>query len=684
MKRKIFLLACVLGLLVATAAGAETEFNLVSVYNEDSATNLQEQENTYAGFNFYGAYLLPELQIASFDAEDYDTATEKDFLSSKDFKVSYSLVSEQTGLSIWGVRHTASGDVVVIGGVLPAAEEGYDYDFQILAKVVEVASADYEAAIDKTFEFDGDEIQVEICGSDEVFYTLTGEQIADNIVDFDDIDINTATKDYSVQVVAVKNRSGVYDGYIASGDYADDVDFKIDVPVWLTCEIASVDEAANEDYFGTFEDKPVTSIIVKFNNDYEGPLKDGTKGVVLVPFIGNTEDRELTYVISWDVEYSEPFKISGKKFMEFSLLTGNSSFDVTSFSGAKPVSYTAAPDISSNVALGVTSDDENITITATVPSTAKGGTYSTVLTFNDAKGQSDTLNVSVKVSEPAKREIVLSATKSSINLQPGSSDKTVITASGFISGDISWDVNFTSANLSVDITKSGDRAAVLTVSTDKDVTPGVRSIPVKATDTVNKLTTSINVIVTVTAPQNPDPVNPPPASPEDSTPTTTQPTNITNRINLTDNSGGTRSAMPLSSLKPGQTDTIKISLANSGITAKKWSLRINGVESDAVSISNLMVNTSATSWAQIISSSSTEATVKADPPSNLSTSSAVTIVVTDPSGDEYVADLGTVEASSSSSSSSSSNIGSSGGGCGIGFSSLALLTLAALIRKRNS
>ena len=147
----------------------------------------------------------------------------------------------------------------------------------------------------------------------------------------------------------------------------------------------------------------------------------------------------------------------------------------------------------------------------------------------------------------------------------------------------------------------------------------------------------------------------------------------TSSITITDDSGETVSSRPLSSLIPGGSAVIRISLEGTGVTAKIWTIKINGVVSDTVNAATSGFYVSASSWAEIIESAQTSATIKAEPPEDLSTDSSVTLLITDINDKEYTADLGTVKASSSS----DETLGSSSSGCNAGFGIFALAMLAS-------
>ena len=373
-------------------------------------------------------------------------------------------------------------------------------------------------------------------------------------------------------------------------------------------------------------------------------------------------DKEETpaMLLEWNVELSENFALSGTKSAEFDLTAGGDPVvKNVGYTGAEPVNFTASTNIT-GVTFTVNSDDEKITLTAVASSkaAATAGTPVT-FTFTDAKGTTDTFTATVKVTVPVKPAITISGTKV-LNVKPGESVKTTLTAGGSISGDISWEIVSVSSGLQAAITDSSDKSANFIISADSTATGGSKNISIKAADTVNGLTSTANLAINVNAPK-----------PENNT--SSKPKDLSSSATFTGKNGVSKGEKPFSSLKPGSSDTLTVSLANAGVIAKTWALYINNVVSDTVTISGA-VKSAANSWAEITSSSSTEATVEANPPSDLAADSEITIMATDADGNEYTVNLGTVE----SSAEGTSSIGPSGAGCSAGFGAWTLALAASL------
>lgn len=681
MIKKLFLLFFVLVFTVFSVSSTTASTVLELTKDEGEVVDLFDEDDGgtfYVGCNFYGRFRLPELMIVSYDNEvEYPEETSVDVK----FKLSWTMTSELEGLSLQGISSDTSGDFAIISGVLPASADTYTYPFHMTATITEIEGSEYQSLVGKSLEMETNEDITATYEEELTAYTeIPADYVSDYIPSLSEINLKNVTSNYSVTVNSIYNaRQSKYDDYIESGDYGD---YLPDLPKWLTCTVTSRDDSAGEDY-DTFTEKPITSITIKYNDAYKNQFKDGTKGIVRINFLDDT--AEASSFLSWDVYLSVPFEISGSnKSMTFALdAGGDPAYKSVNFTGAAPVRYVSSNNIADNVTLTVTSDDKagTITVTAQALDTAKAGAYNTNLTFYDANGNSETLSVKVTVTVPVKPAISLSGTKTLTLTAGEASAKTKLTVveavEGSISGDISWDITIPSG-LQVQITDSGDKFAEFTISADSSATAGTKTVTVKATDKLNALSASANIAVTVNTPKQEEP-----KKEEESSKTAED---ITSSIKITDEAGGSKSSKPFSSLAPGSSTTLTISLAGTGITAKTWAISINGVTSDTVSTSSF--KTSASSWAEITQSSATEATIKVAPPSDLSTDSAITMLITDSNNNEYTADLGTVQKSSSPSSptTTTTNLKSSGSGCnsGLGVFALAFAVVQILTKKNKN
>lgn len=174
-----------------------------------------------------------------------------------------------------------------------------------------------------------------------------------------------------------------------------------------------------------------------------------------------------------------------------------------------------------------------------------------------------------------------------------------------------------------------------------------------------------------------------PSTPETpAQPTTpTESSDITSQVALTDESGASTAARPYDSLQPGNKATYGISLAGTNITASTWVILINGTQSHTMTPSSFKASEAATSWAEISEATSTSAKVTANPPSDLSSDSAVSVSITGTDGKTYTIDLGTVKAATTTTT--NGNPGPSNGGCDSGFGALTLALIATTLLRAH-
>lgn len=176
-------------------------------------------------------------------------------------------------------------------------------------------------------------------------------------------------------------------------------------------------------------------------------------------------------------------------------------------------------------------------------------------------------------------------------------------------------------------------------------------------------------------PAEPSTPSTPPAQPT----TPTESSDITSQVALTDESGASTAARPFDSLQPGNKATYGISLAGTNITAATWVILINGTQSHTITPSSFKASDAATSWAEISEATSTSAKVTANPPSDLSSDSAVSVSITGTDGKTYTIDLGTVKAATTT----NGNPGPSNGGCDSGFGALTLALIATTLLRAH-
>ncbi len=697
MSKKLFLMifVCVFT-FVASSAMAATAYKL----DADGQTpdhRYDDDRTFFMGGNFYKEYSLPTLQLVSYDQDLGDEA--ENYPIETDFKVSWKVSPDNDGLVIQFVSSDASGDFLILSGLLPSStdqtdayeetdeETKYTYNFSFVASITEIEGTEYQSLVGSEISFDLYE-DVEIYGynnADEEFvqYEVASETRAKNVIsgDFTSLaDFKIVKSDYSVNVkgyVDTATFSQYYIDYIDTEDAAE----PIDIPEWLSYDV----KTRNENFGEEDDAKPITLITLKYNDDYAGIFQDGSKGVVRVPFI---DGEDPAFLLEWPVELAVPFAITGTKTMEFDLTAeGDPVVKTANFTGATPTSHKFSTTIS-GVTFTVNYADGEITVTAQAGSSAVSGTKNLNLTFTDARGNTDALAMTVKVTVPVRPAIATSGTKTMALTAGGESAKTKLTTigvGGVTVGVVSWDIVSVPAGLYVVITDSDDKSAEFTVSADSTATAGAKTITIKTTDTTNNLSVDSNIAVTVQAQQSQNNQNQSQQNQQnqqqnqENNQTTQQPENITNSIKITNGSGGSSSSAPFSSVKPGQTAKFTISLVDANITAKIWRLLIGNVEAHRVEVSG--VRTTADDWAKITNYSGTEATIEANVPSSLETATKISMSVTDTTGKLYEADLGTVQPATNNDT--TSNIGPSGSGCnaGIGAFSLLIALAGLLIRK---
>ena len=658
MNKKLFLLllVCVFSLFAALPALSST-YELADIDGDGAEIFEEDDVDFFSGGNFYARYRLPKLSIVSYDEAD----TEKSSPSTVNvtFSTAWTVKApDLKDIKLVMVSKDISGDFVILSGILPVVTEDTDYDLSFIAEVSEIE--DSSLAV-KSLDIEADAVTVGVFGE----LDDSGAELYKKVTNMSDYiagdvsNIGSVTSSYSVAVTALGGKNY---NYIASTAY--ESDFDIDLPKWLKYTATrETEEDMSEEDAENFVDEngdpqlPIKSVTLTFNNDYKGIFKDGSKGVVRIPFVNG--ENEADAVLEWAVELSEPFTISTTpKTVEFALTAGGDPVVKTvNYTGAAPVKYEAVSITGINFT--VTSDDKAgiITVTAEATSAATAGTQEATLTFTDAKGRTDTLTVKTTVTVPKTPEITFDGTKVLTLIAGGDSVKTKITAGGSAEGKVTWAIGTVPAGLKIVITDSGDKFAEFTLSADNAATTGNKTVSITATDS-KQLKGTVNLAVTVNAQQTQE---------------TQQAEDITSSITITDDTGAASAREPFSSVKPGESKKFTISLPSS-ITAKIWKLLINGIETQSVTVASSAIQTAADDWAKITSYNGTTATIEANVPSSLANDSAISMSVADTNGKEYNAVLGTVKASSAS----SKPLGSSGGGCDTGLGALALAIVAQL------
>ena len=687
MRKKIFLLflVCLFTVFTASQAFSEVDYKLTAKNGGNVEEDTSDEDDNgsktfYRGGNYYRRYYLPELELVSFDNSLGDAADEFTVLTSKDFKVNWTIDQGNdnagTALVLQCLSEDAKGEFIILSGILPASEEDYAedddgnktiYKLSFTATISEIENTEYQSYVGKLVTFDnGTEI------TDIEKYGVPDPEDEENIVDYtpasdaivakiNDQEITTlaelkekfkaVSSTYSVNINAPKDDMDAYSYYIGAG--TDDP--AIDVPEWIELTVNSRDEN-----FGDEDDdetpKPITSITLKFNEKYKEIFKNGTKGVIRIPFMDT--ESEPSFLLEWDVELFEPFTIStSPKTLAFDLTAGGDPVvKEIEYTGADPVKFTQGTTIT-GVNFKVISADSKITVTAEATSAATAGEKTTTFTFNDANNNSDELSVTVKVTVPTTPKITISGTKTLTVTAGGESVSTTLTAGGSISGALSWEIVSVPDGLNVELTKSSDKTADFSISAESSATAGQKNVSIKVTDSVSALNETANLVITVEeAPKE-------------------EKQDITSSITLKDSSGKSVSK-PFSGLKPGEKGSFTITLP-SEIVAKIWTLLINNVAVKTVTVSGTATMAADNDWLTISNYSSTGATIDADVPSNLSGNAAISFSVTDTNDKEYTADLGTI-------SKTSTSTGSSGSGCNVSFGALSLAVAALLFVRKNA
>ncbi|MBR1438523.1 MAG: hypothetical protein IJ587_08300, partial [Synergistaceae bacterium] len=633
------------------------------------------------------------------------------------FTVSWDLVPEHNFLKLKEITSDASSDIAIVSGYFPDSADAYTCGFRLIATVTSLENEQFRTyAVGTKSSFDVLELSV-VADVDHI--APTSSDFAKYVIyNSKDVNLHEVNSDYSVTITVSDDYDSLmdyYDRYIRS-----DSAYSVNIPEWMTYEIKGEQTSfSTEELRVAFEDenngRALTHIVLKLNDEYDGKLlgelQDGTKARVNIPLVSRDDYDALEIVLSWDVVYRkdpEPFAITSAKTFTFNLEPGSKDKGTAEYTGSAPVSI-ASKDTESDVKFTARYTGKGvITVNVEADKNAKDGVYENVLTFTDAKGNSDALTVKVTVKKPTPpapqvNPINITGEPKAFTLKAGESAKTTLTASGGAGGKVTWSIGAVTptADILVSSRTLSDTSAEFSVVVGKTVAAGSYSVNVNAADTAGT-SSSVKLTITVTAdtaqdetkdnPQDNSQENQqdnPQENPqdnqqdntEDNSQSNTDAQNLTEKIRITNNSGSSLDSRPLSTLTAGTRAVYVISLEGTGITATAWRLLINGVEVDASSLSEAeAVSQSASSWARIVKSDETSATVEAEPPANLSVDSQVSLAVTGTDGKEYTADLGTVEKAEST------GIGvgpGTSGGCSTGFGVLVFLSAFCFCSERK-
>ena len=203
------------------------------VYEENGVED--RYEDLIVGYNYKIRYRLPVPVLYFVDAEgDEEIVEPKAYTISWDIKP---LFSNNDWLNIEQITSDDSSDIMVLSGILPV--QSGDYNFVILATVVDVADKDYDGeAIGCKTSFD-EELTIALI-DDERILAVSGDTSFDTSVTCNEsTDLTIVTPEYSVDVRAIyigSGRSKRISDYIASPDEYDDFEL-IDLPEWLKYDV---------------------------------------------------------------------------------------------------------------------------------------------------------------------------------------------------------------------------------------------------------------------------------------------------------------------------------------------------------------------------------------------------------------------------------------------------------------
>ena len=661
--------------------------------------NPEDVNDTYFGYNYLAKYRLPNLKLVIFRPSDEDD--EDKWTRLQDFTVSWDFTFDSDNLKLKELTSDASGDIFVVSGFMPDSADAYTERFVATATVVDIANDTYKPlAIGVKASFD-DELEVNVTRDTDHIPATPADFARYLVYDSDDIDIHEVGPDYSVTVTMSKDYDEIlqsYNRYIRS-----DEEYTVNIPEWLSWEITGEQtDFLSEELESEFADKKaITAIVIKFNDNYDGKLlgdlQDGTIARINVPILSADDFGASEIILSWDVTYRKPapITITSGKTLSFTLRPGSTDVGTAEYTGSNPVRI-ASSDVSSDVRfiVGHTDIDEasgkgTITVTVEASDNANVGEYEKTFTFTDAYGNSDTITAKATVEPkpvqptptpqnpesndptpntpntpdipvPTVRTITITGEPKTFSLKAGASSSTTLTATGDVSGAVTWSAGSVSpaADILVSAT-SGNASSTVSIVIGKNVAANTYSVVVSARDSAGT-SASTTLRITIT-----DETLKPDQQEQEQTDT-----NLTSRIRITNEAGSTVS-QPFSSLKAGSSAVYTISLEGTGVTAKVWRLLVNGVAVDSA------IFAAEDSWARIVTSNENSATIEANPPENLSVDSKVSVSITGNDSKEYTADLGTVKKAEANQP--YSPVGSSSGGCNAGVAAMMLAVVGLFV-----
>ena len=464
--------------------------------------DVYDPESGYTEGNYTARYRLPDVALTY----TYENADEEEItmlIPSSNYSLSWDVIftsSDVISLD-YKLGEDASSDIMTLYGLLP--ETSGDYTFYIQARVASVVSGkNLDGAVGMETSFDTPlTLTVDNLGYTTIL--ASGDTSFDLCVTAGS-NLYTATKSYDIEVTALKETLNPgtpaereeFTNYI----YYNETDEKImvDLPYWL-----SFDALISED-----ED---TGNILVYSVDIffepSADVEEGTKGVVRVPF-KDTDDNS-TFMLSWNVTYSAsddkkedtPITIDVAS-IDFSLDEDSTptAARTLSYTGSAPVSCTLSSALPTGLSLSVSSTDSTITLTASATTSAAAGTISRDITFTDANGNTDSVDVYITYTKSLPPvptgDFVLISTVNPVIVSNDSTAKSVtLTASGDISGTLTWTIGTTPTGIYAAQTSTSSKSATFSVSADTTATVGNNSLTITASDDAHAHAAALTITV---------------------------------------------------------------------------------------------------------------------------------------------------------------------------------------------
>lgn len=472
-----------------------------------------EANDTYFGYNYLAKYRLPKLNLFIFPRGEED---EDKYTQLKDFTVSWDFTFPSDHLKLKEITSDASGDIFIVSGFLPDSADTYTERFLVSAKVTSISDDRYKSyAIGTEISFDTDELEIKV-ERDDGHTSATSADFARYLVyDSSNINLHEVGPDYSITVTMSKDYDDLlqsYSRYIKSSN-----EYTVNIPEWLTWTITGEQTEFNsvelEEQFS--EEKAITSIVIKFNDNYEGKLlgdlKDGTTARINVPLISRDDPDASDISLSWDITYRKPpaFTVTSGKTFSVELRPGSTDIHRAEYTGSNPVSITSSDSPAGvKFIVGHTDIDASgkgtITITVEASGSANDGEYKKDFTFTDAYGNSDKLTATVTVKRPPAFTISSGKTLT-FTLHPGSTDIATAEYTGsnptrITSSDSPSGVKFTVGRKNIDA--SGKGTITVTAEALNTATAGDYEKTFTFTDTYGRSDT-ITAKATIVIPPTP-------------------------------------------------------------------------------------------------------------------------------------------------------------------------------------